>query len=53
VFGSTETHRFHFDGIVDGLPERDVAMHSRVEKARREVMSRMIPRAARRQSQPR
>ena len=44
VFGFVETHRFHFDGVTENLPERDVAMHLReVEKAAREVMSRMVP----------
>jgi NAD(P)H dehydrogenase (quinone) len=43
IFGFDETHRFHFDGIVDDLPEHDVALHLRdVEKAAREVMSRMV-----------
>jgi NAD(P)H dehydrogenase (quinone) len=44
VFGFAETHRFHFDGITDALPEREVAIHLReVEKAARDVMSRMVP----------
>jgi NAD(P)H dehydrogenase (quinone) len=44
VFGFVETHRFHFDGIVEDLPARDVAMHlHEVENAAREVMSRMVP----------
>jgi len=44
VFGFVETHRFHFDGVTDGIPERDIAMHLHdVEKAAREVMSRMLP----------
>lgn len=43
VFGFTETHRYHFDGVTDELPERDVAMHLKeVEQAAREVMARMI-----------
>ena len=43
VFGFEETHRFHFDGIVEDLPERDVSMFLyEVEKAAREVMSRMV-----------
>jgi NAD(P)H dehydrogenase (quinone) len=43
VFGFEETHRFHFDGVTEDLPERDVAMHLRqVEKAAAEVMSRMV-----------
>jgi NAD(P)H dehydrogenase (quinone) len=43
VFGFVETHRFHFDGITESLPERDVAMHlHQVEKAAREIMSRMV-----------
>ena len=42
VFGFTETHRHHFDGITDGLPEREVRMHlHNVEKAAREIMARM------------
>jgi len=42
VFGFTETHRYHFDAITDGLPERDVRMHLHdVEKAARDVMARM------------
>jgi NAD(P)H dehydrogenase (quinone) len=43
VFGFDETHRFHFDGVVEDLPERDVSMHLHaVEQAAREVMSRMV-----------
>ena len=43
VFGFEETHHYHFDGIVEDLPERDVAMHLHaVEQAAREVMSRMV-----------
>jgi len=43
VFGFGETHRFHFDGVVEDLPERDVSMHLfAVEQAAREVMSRMV-----------
>ncbi len=43
VFGFEESHHFHFDGIVEGLPERDVSMHlHEVQKAAREVMSRMV-----------
>jgi NAD(P)H dehydrogenase (quinone) len=54
VFGFTETHRYHFDGVVDGLPERDVAMHLHdVEKAAREVMSRMTPTPPDRNPNPR
>jgi NAD(P)H dehydrogenase (quinone) len=42
VFGFDETHRFHFDGIVADLPEREIAMHlHEVDKAAREVMARM------------
>jgi len=44
VFGFVETHRFHFDGVTEDIPERDVAMHLKaVEKAAQEVMSRMVP----------
>ena len=44
VFGFEESHRFHFDGIAEDLPERDVALHlHEAEKAAREVMSRMVP----------
>lgn len=43
VFGFAETHRYHFDGVTEDLPERDVSMHlHEVEKAAREVMSRMV-----------
>ncbi len=43
VFGFGETHRYHFDGVVEDLPERDVSMHLHaVEQAAREVMSRMM-----------
>jgi NAD(P)H dehydrogenase (quinone) len=42
VFGFEETHRYHFDGVTEGIPERDVAMHLKaVENAAREVMARM------------
>ena len=42
VFGFAETHRYHFDGVTDDIPERDVAMHLReTEKAALEVMARM------------
>ena len=44
VFGFVETHSFHFDGVTDGLPERDVAMHlAQVEKAARDVVARIRP----------
>jgi NAD(P)H dehydrogenase (quinone) len=44
VFGFVETHRFHFDGVTDTVPEREIRMHlNMVEKAARDVMSRMIP----------
>jgi len=44
VFGFEDTHRYHFDGIVDDLPETEIAIHLHdVEKAAREVMSRMVP----------
>lgn len=49
VFGFTETHRFHFDGVVDDLPEHDVALHLReVEKAACDVICRMAPGAPKR-----
>lgn len=42
VFGFTETHRYHFDGVTDGVPEREIRTHlAEVEKAARDVMSRM------------
>jgi NAD(P)H dehydrogenase (quinone) len=44
VFGFTETHRFHFDGVTADMPEREVRMHlGNAEKAAREVMARMVP----------
>jgi NAD(P)H dehydrogenase (quinone) len=44
VFGFEETHRYHFDGITDDLPESEIAIRLHdVDKAAREVMSRMIP----------
>lgn len=44
VFGLREAHVYHFDGVTADLPERDVRMHlAEVEKAAREVMSRMTP----------
>lgn len=44
VFGFAETHRYHFDGIADEVPEREIRMHlHEVEKAAREVMARMHP----------
>jgi len=53
VFGFEETHRYHFDGIVEDLPERDVAMFLHdVEKAAREVMSRMVVRPPDRHPNP-
>jgi NAD(P)H dehydrogenase (quinone) len=43
VFGFTETHRYHFDGVTKDIPEREVRMHLLdVENAAREVMSRMV-----------
>jgi NAD(P)H dehydrogenase (quinone) len=42
VFGFTETHRYHFDGVSEDVPEREIRMHlGEVEKAARDVMSRM------------
>ena len=44
VFGFTETHRFHFDGITDDLPAREAEVHlGEVDKAALEVMRRMHP----------
>jgi NAD(P)H dehydrogenase (quinone) len=44
VFGFAETHSYHFDGVTEDVSEREVRMHLlNVEKAAREVMSRMIP----------
>jgi NAD(P)H dehydrogenase (quinone) len=43
VFGFEETHHYHFDGVVEDLPEQDVATHLQaVEQAACEVMSRMV-----------
>src|SRR5690606_5290183 len=42
VFGVEQPHRYHFDGVTDEIPERDIAMHRKaVENAAREVMARM------------
>jgi NAD(P)H dehydrogenase (quinone) len=42
VFGFEETHRYHFDGVTEDIPERDISMHLHaVENAAREVMARM------------
>ena len=44
VFGFAETHRFHFDGITEAVPESEIRSHlGAVEKAARDVMSRMHP----------
>ena len=44
VFGFAETHRYHFDGVTAEIPEREIRTHLLdVEKAAREVMSRMTP----------
>lgn len=44
VFGFTEAHRYHFDGISDDLPEQEVRIRlNQAEKAAREVMARMHP----------
>jgi NAD(P)H dehydrogenase (quinone) len=44
VFGFVETHRYHFDGVTDDPPEREIRMHlAEVEKAARDVMARMHP----------
>ena len=54
VFGFAETHRFHFDGVTDDIPERDVSQHlHEVDKAAREVMSRMVVRPPDRHPNPR
>ena len=54
VFGFAETHRFHFDGVTDDIPERDVSQHlHEVDKAAREVMSRMLVRPPDRHPNPR
>lgn len=43
VFGFEETFRFHFDGVTEDIPDREVAMHlNALEKAAREVMSRTV-----------
>ncbi len=42
VFGFEETHRYHFDGVTDDIPKRDIAMHlNTAENGAREVMARM------------
>ena len=42
VFGFTETHRYHFDGVTADSSERDIRLHlHEVEKAANEVLSRM------------
>lgn len=42
VFGFTEAHVYHFDGITADVPEREIRMHLLgAEKAAREVMSRI------------
>lgn len=44
VFGFAETHRYHFDGVTDDVPEREIRMHlDEVEKTARDVMARMHP----------
>lgn len=44
VFGFSETHAFHFDGVTDAIPEREVRLDLLdVDKAVQEIMSRMIP----------
>lgn len=43
VFGFTETHHHHFDGITEGLPEHDFRMHLHdAGKAANDVVSRMV-----------
>ena len=42
VFGFTETHRYHFDGVTADSSEQDIRQHlHEVEKAANEVLSRM------------
>jgi NAD(P)H dehydrogenase (quinone) len=42
VFNLSETHRYHFDGVVEGLPARDFNQHLfEVDHAAREVMARL------------
>ena len=42
VFGFTETHRYHFDGVTADSSERDIRQHlHEVEKAANEVLSRV------------
>ena len=44
VFGFAETHSYHFDGVTDDIPDRDVRMHLLdVEKAACEVICRLVP----------
>lgn len=44
VFGFSETHRYHFDGVTEDVPEREIRMHlDTAARAAREVMSRMHP----------
>ncbi len=43
VFGLTETHHYHFDGVQPGLPERDYAFHlAAAENAAAEVLARHV-----------
>jgi hypothetical protein len=43
VFGFTETHHYHFDGITEGLRERDLRMHlHEVGKAADAVIGRVV-----------
>ena len=45
VFGFAATHRYHFDGVTDQIPERDIRMHLfDLEQAARHIMSRMVSR---------
>lgn len=42
VFGFNETHHYHFDGVTEGMPDRDFAMHMfNAHEHTREVLARM------------
>jgi NAD(P)H dehydrogenase (quinone) len=44
VFGFVETHRFHSEGVIDRMPEREASLHlDAVERAANEVIARMLP----------
>lgn len=43
VFGLSETHHFHFDGVQPGLPKRDYAFHlADAKNAAEEVLARLV-----------